>query len=132
MKFCRVLFAVLISAVLCGCSIFVPHTQKLEINGNHTDAEVIVNGKKVEIPAVVEVPRDKKVFIIITKEGYYPCYETINTTLSTCGFLDVAGGFFIIVPFVGLFFPGAQELERDNFYFVLQKDTSAEANVLSN
>ena len=129
MKIFKSIICILLSVQICGCSIFVPTTQKLEINGNHADAKVVVNGKEVKVPAVVEVPRDKKVFIVITKDGYYPCYETVNTTLSPWGFLDIAGGWLILVPFIGLVFPGSHQLEQDNLYFVLHKDNSSEKNI---
>ena len=128
MKTCKLFICTLLSVLLCGCSIFAPSTQMLEVNGSHADAKVVVNGKEVKVPAVLEVPRDKKVFVVITKDGYYPCYETVNTTLSPWGFLDIAGGWLFAIPFIGLVFPGAHQLERDNVYFILHKDNLSGEN----
>jgi hypothetical protein len=42
-----------------------------------------------------------------------------NCTLSTFGVLDLVGGFFLLVPWVGLLAPGAFTLDNQNFTYHL-------------
>lgn len=104
---------------ISGCSLFVPHSQHITINGKPANAEIVVNGRHYTSPATVMVKRNKNVNIIVSKNGYSTYTAQSGHSLSTWGILDVIGGACVLVPFLGLLSPGAYELDHDNFYYVL-------------
>ena len=57
--------------------------------------------------------------ITVSKEGYQTVMLSSNCTLSTFGVLDLVGGFFLLVPWVGLLAPGAFTLDNQNFTYHL-------------
>jgi len=87
------------------------------------DAEVYINGQYMGHGHVTtRVPRNENLSVMEKKEGYKPATRNIGTTMSTTGILDLIGGCFILVPFFGLLFPGAQRLEENNVSLVLQEE----------
>ncbi len=54
------------------------------------------------------------------KDGYYPVTRDIGTKMSTLGILDIIGGCIFLLPFIGLAFPGSQELDQNNISLILQ------------
>ena len=106
---------------MCGCSLFVPATQQITIDGEPAGAKVIVNGRRVTTPATVEVKRNAFINIEVSKEGYEPQSLKGSFGLSPLGILDLLGGFVILVPFIGFASPGAFQQDQENFYFTLVK-----------
>ena len=105
--------------LLSGCSIFVPRTQTITVNGIPTGAQVVVNGRVMHSPASVNVPCNRTVQIQVSKKGYYPCYLNGSYSLSTTGILDLIGFFVFVVPALGFISPGAFTLDQDTFYYEL-------------
>ncbi len=42
--------------------------------------------------------------------------------MSTTGILDLIGGCVLLIPFFGLLFPGAHELDENNISIVMEKE----------
>lgn len=105
--------------LLSGCSLFVPPTQNITVNGTPLGAQVVVNGRVMHAPVSVSVPRNKSVQIQVTKKGYYPCYLNGSYTLSPTGMMDIVGTVFFLFPALGFISPGAFTLEQDTFYYEL-------------
>lgn len=118
-KFLYSAVSLLLVVSVTGCSLFVSHNQTISINGQPANATVVVNGRLMTTPAVVKVPRNKGVNIVVTKDGYHSFMNYSGTTLSPWGILDIVGGVCFLVPFIGLAAPGAYELQQDNFYYML-------------
>jgi len=123
------IFCVMLLVMISGCSFFAPPTQNIYINGTPADATVIVNGNTVQIPAVLEVPRNKNLTIIAHKKGFKPYSSTTGYSLSTIGVLDAVGCWLLLLPGAGLIAPGAWELMNDNFYYVLTPEKTDTATV---
>lgn len=102
---------ILFLAVLTGCSAFQPKQQKLVINGFTSD-NVYVNDQRVRVPAIVNVDRDKSVTINKYQNNNLVFTKTISPVPSVWGKLDTWGVYFLY-PGIGLFTPGALELETD-------------------
>jgi len=95
-----------------GCSVFAPPTQSLMITASEKDAEIFVNGHFEGTGEVkTRVARNENVAIMAKKKGFFPATRTIPTEMSTAGILDVIGGCIFIIPFIGLFYAGAHQLQ---------------------
>lgn len=107
-----------------GCSTFKPSTQKLNIMTSESDADIFVNGGFVGKGTVTtSVPRNESVTVMAKKDGYMPASINIGTKLSKTGVLDIIGAFIILIPVIGLFMPGAYELQNDNVSLPLAKQS---------
>ena len=121
-KISIILFSIYLSVYITGCSIFADRTQQIMINGNPVGATVIVDGKNYIAPCTVTIDRDKNITMVVMKDGYLPQTMESNWELSTTGMLDLAGGWLLLLPGIGLFFPGAKIHKQTNHYYVLQKE----------
>jgi hypothetical protein len=107
-----------------GCSTFKSGRQKLNITTSENDANVFVNGGFVGKGNVTtDVPSNESVTVMATKEGYMPASVNIGTKLSNSGMLDLVGTFIILIPVIGLFSPGAHELQNDHVSLPLAKQS---------
>lgn len=52
-------------------------------------------------------------------------FKGIATDFSINGILDIVFGYLLLVPLMGLFFPGARKLEQSNVALVLEKEDIA-------
>ncbi len=118
-KFFQAVVASVLIASLSGCSLFADKTQTISINGQPAGAHVVVNGQPMVAPVHMEVKRNQRLSITVTKEGYNPCLINSSYTLSTTGMLDLAGTIFFLFPALGFISPGAFTLDQDNFYYNL-------------
>ncbi len=98
---------------LSGCSMFAPRQQKISIQTNVPESAIYVNGELVQVGQQAEflVKRNYNAQIMVTAKGYYPAYRQLISELSTLGVLDIIGGIVLIVPLIGLAFPGAKSLD---------------------
>ena len=120
--FLSIILCVSILAVTSGCSAFRSHNQTLNISSVPPGADVSVNGMTYKTPAQVSVERDESVGIQCYKSGYVPYSRTIDKHLSTTGILDIIGTCIFIIPVIGLFTPGAFDLDETNVNIVLYKE----------
>ncbi|MDD5129694.1 MAG: hypothetical protein PHS66_01380 [Candidatus Omnitrophica bacterium] len=107
-----------------GCSAFRSGTQRVSVVASEPDAKIYVNGAYSGAgTAMTRVPRNESLSVMATKDGYLPATRQIGTKMSFTGVLDIIGGCIILVPFFGLLFPGAHELDQTNISIALDKDT---------
>lgn len=123
-KAAAVLASVLVALSPTGCSAFRSGHQTLTVTVSEPGAEILVNGRSVGTggTAVEEVPCDQNVSILVRKEGFRPTTRSIGTAVSRVGMLDLIGGWLILLPFIGLAFPGAWQLQEANVSIVLVPD----------
>lgn len=115
----RILSVILMAIPLAGCSLFRPHTQPVSISCSEPGVKAVINGNPYELPARLEVKRNKPLKIECYKKGFEPAYRTYQPSLNTTGFLDVLGGAVFLVPFIGLASPGAWSLNEQDIYIQL-------------
>lgn len=98
-----------------ACSAFMPSTQIVAVSCNPVGVKVVINGNRFDCPAQMHVRRDKKLVVEAYKDGYEPFRETVDYHLNQWGERDIAGTIFILVPIIGLLFPGAWDLDQTEF-----------------
>ena len=119
---CSFLLVISMLVLQSGCSMFVSSTQRISVNTSEPDAQIFVNGSFIGTGNVSTlVTRNQSVSIMAKKDGYYPVTRDIGTQMSTTGTLDMIGGCIILLPFIGLAFPGSKSLNLDNVSLVMQK-----------
>jgi len=106
--------AVAISLLISGCSVFVPKTQMVDASCSESDATLQVNGGQTfEGQGQVAVRRNKGASFVCYKPGYYPAQKTVSaSSLSWTGVADLVGSFVLIFPVIGIFTPGAWDLDE--------------------
>lgn len=76
--------------------------------------------------ASLKVPSNKSVFVSATNAEEKTISRVIDTKLSGIGTVDTICGWLILVPFIGLAFPGAYELETNNVILNFPKEKKPE------
>jgi len=125
-KLVAMLLALAIVPHLAGCSMFRPANQTLHIDCAQKDVQLRVNGSPHSCPAEVPVRRNRAVDVLASKDGYPSQQRTVKFQISTTGILDLAGGLIILVPAIGLAFPGAFDLDSTQLHFDLRQPVAAQ------
>ena len=101
---------------LTACSAFVGSRQRVSVMTSAPRAEIYANGELVGrgTHAEFRAKRNKDVQIMVKAKGYYPGYTSIGSDLSMTGILDIIGTLLFLIPVIGLAFPGAKTLDRQN------------------
>ena len=103
-----------------ACSAFVGSNTSMNITVSERDAQIYVNGAYRGIGMIqTSVPRNENISILVKKEGFYPAQREISTKLSPAGILDAISGFFWLIPWIGLAFPGAWTPDQNNISILL-------------
>lgn len=117
----RPFVAGLLVVCLSSCSLGVGKHQNVIINSN-VPASLIVNGTpQGTTPQTVKAQRNKTLALVATAPGYQPATKSVDRQISSTGMLDIVGGLFIGLPFLGLLSAGAWELEESNIFLHLEK-----------
>ncbi|MBM3788965.1 MAG: hypothetical protein FJW35_01290 [Acidobacteria bacterium] len=112
-----------------GCSLFVPHTQLVTVTASEPDAEILINGNLMgQGRAQAPVPRNRDATVTAEKPGFRPTQRHISSHLNAAGILDIVGGVIFLIPFIGLFSPGAHSLEETNVFLTLPRTQGAGAS----
>ena len=102
-----------VSMLTTGCSVFVPKTQAVSASCSEADATLQINGGQTfQGHAQVESRRDRGISIVCYKPGYYPAQKSISPSISWTGVADFVGSIIFIIPIVGIFSPGAWDLDE--------------------
>jgi hypothetical protein len=109
----RKAIAVMAMVSLTGCSAFRDQTQQVKLICSAPETLVIVDGKRVDCPSTLEMPRDRSFTVQAYKEGRLPVTRTIGYHLSDAGQADVLGTFVFFFPIIGLAAPGAWDLDAE-------------------
>jgi len=105
--------ALTIVLALTGCSAFVPRTQTVKASCSESDATLQINGGNTYTGKTeLAVRRDKAFSYACFKQGYYPAQKTVSYSISPTGVADFIGSMIFIIPVVGIFMPGAWQLDE--------------------
>ena len=95
-----------------GCSAFQSRTQRVTIIPSDPGAQVYLNNDPVGSGrTTLELDRNKT-YAISARNGSHMGTASIGRRVSGTGVLDIVGGCFFLVPFVGCFTPGFWELDK--------------------
>lgn len=102
-----------ISLSVSGCSAFVPKTQTVKAACSEPDATLQINGGLTYTGRVqLETRRDKVFSYACLKPGYYPAQKTVSYSINPTGIADFIGSMIFIIPIIGIFSPGAWDLDE--------------------
>lgn len=105
------LSAAAICLALPACSAFQPPTQNVTVATTTPGATIKANGVTVgQSPVTFKAKRNRDLNLIATKPGYNDSAMVVSRQTSGTFMLDLVGGFFFLVPWVGILTPGAYEL----------------------
>jgi hypothetical protein len=108
-----ILLLLMASLALSGCSAFVPKTQTVTASCSEPDATLQVNGGETYTGKAEVVARRDKVFsYACLKPGYYPAQKSVSYSISKTGIADFVGSMIFILPIIGIFSPGAWDLDE--------------------
>jgi len=108
-------------AQLTGCSTVRPFEQTMHIDCAQPGVQLKVNGATHACPAEVPVRRNRPVNVLASKTGFPTQQRTVKFHINGTGILDLAGGLVILVPAIGLAFPGAFTLDTTDLYIDLRQ-----------
>ena len=95
-----------------GCSAFQSRTQRVTIIPSDPNAQVYLNNAPVGAgPTTLELDRNRT-YAVSARSGGSMGTASIGRRVSGTGVLDIVGGCFFLVPFVGCFTPGFWELDK--------------------
>jgi hypothetical protein len=87
--------------------------QPVSIQASDPRAELYVDGQHVGTGATtVQVKRNRS-HAFMAKLGDRTATASLGKSVSTTGVLDIVGGFFFLVPFIGVVTPGFWELDSE-------------------
>jgi allophanate hydrolase subunit 1 len=119
----KTLCAQVLCIALAGCSAFQPATQNVTVATTVPGATIKANGVRVgESPVTFKAKRNQDLNLVATKTGYEHSAMVISRQTSSTFMLDLVGGFFFLVPFIGVLTPGAYELSSTQVEMPLQRE----------
>ncbi len=95
-----------------GCSAFQSRTQRVTIIPSDPTAQVYLNNDPVGSGRTTLELERNKTYAISARNGSNMGSASIGRRVSGTGVLDIVGGCFFLVPFVGCFTPGFWELDK--------------------
>ncbi len=121
-KSISVMLVLALGTLQFGCSAFTGSRQHFSVSTTERDAQIYVNGDLIGTGnAKTTVPCNQTVSVMVKKDGYQPATREVGTKMSSTGVADIIGGCIILIPFIGLLFPGSHQLDQDNVAIVLEK-----------
>jgi hypothetical protein len=107
----RIHVALALAPWVLGCSAFQPDKQAISITTNEPESVIYVDNVEVgRGSAIASVRRNTSHSIVARLEDRAISTQT-TTKFSQTGWLDVAGGFLLLLPWFGLLTPGCYEQE---------------------
>ena len=117
----RIFMVLCATANTIGCSCFVPWSQDFVVAGSPKDANIEIRGEGSKRSGEAYIlRRNRSYYGVISRDGYEDDRFFIQPELSVWGALDVCGGCILLVPFVGLAFPGSHTLNKDYYFYNLK------------
>jgi len=118
MKF-RVLALLTVALLAQSCSLFVPSMTALSITASDPRADIYVDGAQVgRGTASTRVKRNES-HSIMAKVGDRVGVANVGTSVSATGILDIVGGVFFLIPFIGIAGPGFYSLDSNHITVVV-------------
>lgn len=112
-----------------GCSLFVPHTQVLQVTASDASADILIDGQLQGRGTVATRVARNRSHTVLARLDERVGTVTVDTTISTTGILDIIGTWFFIIPIVGIVAPGFWKLDQDSVVVVLPPSDEAPAKV---
>lgn len=119
----KIIYTLITTLFMCSCSMFNWSKTPLKVIASEDDAKIYINGEYMGNGSVeTRVTRHKSVSILVKKDGFIPAQREITYRLGTVGTIDVIFGCVLLVPWIGVAFPGAYVLDQENVSIILTKE----------
>ena len=117
----RVRVLALLALALLGqsCSLFVPSMTSLSITASDPRADIFVDGAMVGRGSVSTRVKRNESHSVMAKVGDRVGVASVGTSVSATGILDIIGGVFFLVPFIGIAGPGFFTLDSNHLSIVI-------------
>jgi hypothetical protein len=123
---CRALSLIVACCYCTACSLFGPRHETILISSEPPGAQIIVSGKPVgKTPVQIEFHRGENLLVEVRKNGYETQYRQASRKLSSLGIVDVIGGAFLLLPFIGLLSSAAWEHDPSHFGITLERSKAS-------
>ena len=114
------ILCVVLTLNIVGCSFAAGSMQNITIIPSEEEATVFVDGSFVGTgTCTVDLKKKKSHSVMAKAEDGRVGVARIDKSVSTAGILDIVGGFFILIPWIGLAAPGFWELDPDTVAIAL-------------
>ena len=121
MKILRIGLCIILFSQTIACSAFNASTQTVKFTCEPKDGvTLVVSGKKYPCPVTLELPRNQEFTIEGYKDEYLPYRRTVSYHNNETFTLDLIGGCLLAFPFIGLFTPGAKDIDETDIMVILQ------------
>lgn len=118
----NIIYVLMMGIFLSSCSMFNWTRTPLNVMTSEHDAKIYINGEYMgEGHVQTRVPRHTDISILVKKDGFLPAQRDLTYRLGTLGTIDVLFGCVLLIPFIGVAFPGAYVLDQENVSIVLEK-----------
>ena len=118
----NIIYICMLSFFMCSCSMFNWSRTPLRVTTSEDDAKIYINGEYMGMGIVqTRVPRHTDISILVKKDGFKPAQRELSYRLGTIGTIDLLFGCVLLVPFIGLAFPGAYVVDPENVSILLEK-----------
>lgn len=106
--------------VLPSCSLFRPSTQSVVVSATDPGAQLFADGAPIgNGTATVALKRNEShTFMAKMPDGRAGASQ-VGRSLSTTAMLDIVGGVFFLLPFLGILAPGAWDLDTTSVVVVV-------------
>lgn len=107
-------------ALTPSCSLFRAGTQSVVVSATDSGAQLFADGAPIGTgTASVSLKRNEShTFLAKMPDGRAGTAQ-VGRSLSSTAMLDIVGGLFLILPFLGLLAPGAWDLDTTNVVIVV-------------
>ena len=104
-----------VSLACSGCSLLRSSVQTVAVSASDSSAELFADGQHIGTGvATASLKRNEShTFMAKTSDGRAGT-ASLGRSMSTTAMLDIVGGIFFLFPFIGLFGPGAWDLDSTN------------------
>ena len=91
----------------------------VSITASDPKADIYVNGAAVGRGAATTRVKRNESFSVMARSGDRVGVATVGTSISPVGILDIVGGIFFLIPFIGIAGPGFHTLDTNNVSVVI-------------
>lgn len=98
-----------------SCSLFRTSTQTVTVTATDSSADLFADGQPIGrgVGTATLKRSESHTFMAKTSDGRAGT-ASVGRSLSTTAMLDIIGGLIFLIPFIGLFGPGAWDLDVTN------------------
>lgn len=115
---CRALVAAVAACSVVSCSCFSEQKQPVTVVVSDPEAEIRIDGAFVGKGRATALLDKADTHAVVATKGDKIACASIDSNMSTTGYLDAVGTFFFLFPVVGFFSSGAWQLDTTDIHLL--------------